>query len=83
MRDGQNGEAELRVRVATLEAELARARREAEAWRTLFARTTRVLAAFGSDMDDMLRALRAGRPLTSADEATRIDAVTEPPDRLN
>jgi len=83
MRDERNGEAKLKARVATLEAELARARREAEAWRKLFARTTRVLAAFGSDMDDMLRSLHAGRPLASADEATRLDAVTDPPERLN
>jgi hypothetical protein len=54
-------EAELRARISRLERELARAKLETEAWRRLFARTTRVIAAFSSEMDDLLRAARSGQ----------------------
>jgi hypothetical protein len=74
-----DSEAELRARIAKLEAELARARRETEAWRTLFARTTRVVATFASELDELVQSVRSGQPLTRADEALGM----EQPDAAN
>jgi hypothetical protein len=80
MGDNHDRGEDLRARVARLEAELAQAKCETDAWRKLFAQTTRVLATFASDMDELVQAARSGRP---PKQPMSIDVAAEPAKPLN
>lgn len=78
MGDTPDREAELRGRIARLEAELARFQSETEAWRRLFARTTSVFATFTREMDELVQSFRSGKPPTMADEPDATATVERP-----